>query len=207
VFQTVELRWFFRGTVPPNILGWFYQQDCEPEDQLPRVDYYLRIMDGESLGIKLREGRIEVKQRYGQQEVTHFGNRAVGSVERWCKWSFELAETNGVVAEMSRYPSNWIGVKKERMLRTYRVEDDETVTQVLISECFDQECGWEVANICAQESEDEWWSLGFEAFGKETELWDNLLLVAENILTMDGAPVLGVDDSYSYPRWLQKFSN
>ena len=66
MFATAEVRWFYEGAVSPEVLEWFEQGELTPEEQPYRVDYYLRLSDRDSLGIKLREGRIEVKQRHRQ---------------------------------------------------------------------------------------------------------------------------------------------
>jgi len=41
VFPTVEVKWFYEGLVPPEVLRWFYAGEWEPDEPLPRTDYYL----------------------------------------------------------------------------------------------------------------------------------------------------------------------
>jgi hypothetical protein len=166
------------------------------------MDYYLRIDEGDGLGVKLREGRIEVKQRYGRQEMVRFGESAAGVVERWRKWSFRLAESGIVEAALHGMSASWIGVRKERALRTFQVGGDRRVRAAPGGEVLGAGCGWEVAKVeCAGEV---WWSVGFEAFGEEVERRDTLLSVADHILSAGEAPVLEQEDSYGYPRWLQR---
>ncbi|MGD8968471.1 MAG: hypothetical protein PVI07_13255, partial [Anaerolineae bacterium] len=57
-----------------------------------REDHYLRLSDTYALGIKLRQGRIEAKQRVRRPGVVRFHERVTGIVEHWRKWSFQLAE-------------------------------------------------------------------------------------------------------------------
>lgn len=203
MFPTVEVRWFLRGEVPSDILGWFQNQGHAFEDQLPRDDFYLLLEDGESLGIKLREGRIEIKQRHGQPEIAKFGKHTFGWVEHWIKWSFVAHETDNYLARISELNNWWIGVRKERKLRTYQVLEGGTLTGVSSSELIESGCGWELARINYLRAEDPWWSLGFEAFGKGSNLWDTLSLVTDSILKFEDAPVFTVEDSFGYPRWLQ----
>ena len=206
MFPTAEVRWFLKGEVPSNIWEWFYAGGHEPEEQPPRADYYLRNIEGDSLGVKLREGRIEIKQRIGQNAVTRFGKHAEGHVARWRKWSFALAEASGVVAELSGSSSRWMGVWKERQLHTYRVTDDQSVENVSGFEGMDRACAWEIAKVKVDGVEGAWWSVGFEAFGSEGELWDTLMAVVNRSFLLANAPSFRVEDSCGYPSWLQKVS-
>ena len=56
---TLEVRWFSRGALHPPVLEWFQRAMGKPEQQPARVDYYLIVVNGSSLGIKLRQGRLE----------------------------------------------------------------------------------------------------------------------------------------------------
>ena len=205
MYPTVEVRWFFQGAVPSEVWEWFTARGSGSEDLPPRVDNYLKIVQGDSLGVKVREGRIEVKQRVGQQVNIHFGKQAEGRVERWCKWSFELAEPGGVVAELISTSSRWIAVKKNRQMHTYRVTGDRIVMDLPNSNSIDPGCTWEIVKVKVHGIGDQWWSVGFEAFGRESALWDTMLTVADKFLSLAQAPTLGIQDSYSYPCWLQKF--
>jgi hypothetical protein len=204
MFPTVEVRWFFRGVVPSDIWEWFSTHGCDWEEQPPRTDKYLRAIEGDALGVKLREGRIEIKQRYGQQAILRFGKHTEGCVERWCKWSFELAEKNSDATELIGTSPRWIGVKKERKLRIFRVADDQTMENVSGWGAIDRGCTWEIVKVKVDGTENGWWSVGFEAFGKESEFWDTLLMVSNRFFSMAKAPTFRVEDSYSYPRWLQQ---
>ena len=147
MFPTMEVRWFYEGTVPPEVLEWFQQGTRKPEEQPRRVDYYLRLTDGDSLGIKLREGRIEIKQRHRQCGVVCLHKRATGVVEHWRKWSFGLAEAYGEPASVAAAAPSWIGVGKRRRLRTYRLTRGKEAVTVSALETIDQGCNLELANI------------------------------------------------------------
>ena len=202
MYHTVEVRWFIKGNIPPEVWTWISQHGPVPVEPAARVDHYLRITEGDSLGVKLREGRIEVKQRYSQPAVVRFADHAVGTVERWCKWSFELAEA-GEFPELGGHKPGWIGVVKERLVHTFQVQRDESVIRVPLGVALGSGCGCEVARVKIAESEEQWWSVGFEAFGHEADRWHTLLLVAKQLLSASTAPPLGLDASDSYPSWLQ----
>lgn len=204
MFPTVEVRWFFRGDVPTEVEEWFCSHGPDAEEQPPRVDHYLQIVEGDSLGIKLREGRVEVKQRYGQQTIRRFGNQTEGCVEQWCKWSFELAQTSDLDATLKGNSSKWIGIKKNRKLHTFCGLDHQPARDLSSCGSLDQGCSWEIAKVKVDGSEEAWWSVGFEAFGKENKLWETLLIVAERILSLDKAPTFEIKHSYGYPSWLKQ---
>ncbi|TFG71830.1 MAG: hypothetical protein E4H27_03810, partial [Anaerolineales bacterium] len=59
--KSIETRWFFQGTVQPEVVRWFTTPLALA--QPPRIDTYLYSPGTHDLGVKLREGRIEIKQR------------------------------------------------------------------------------------------------------------------------------------------------
>jgi hypothetical protein len=200
MFATMEVRWFYEGIVSPEVREWFQQSGQEPEEQPVRIDYYLCLPNADFLGIKLREGRVEIKQRHRQHGVIHFHKRIAGMVEHWRKWSFELAEVNDGLSNMVTPASSWIGVSKERKLRRYRMTANQVAVAVTAEEHRDQGCDLELTTISVGGK--DWWSLGFEAFGSEAILQETLLLVAKQVLAVGEPPILDVRDSCSYPKWL-----
>ncbi len=124
MFPTDETRWFFKGAIPTPVTAWFAARGCVSAVQPPRVDYYLRLNDDDSLGIKLREGRIEVKQRTHPGELVRFGKRTAGWLESWRKWGFGLAEYDASATTSER----WLGVWKSRRLCVYGVGDDGRIS-------------------------------------------------------------------------------
>jgi hypothetical protein len=167
------------------------------------VDYYLRIQDGDSLGVKLREGSLEVKQRYGRQETLRFGTRTVGYLEHWRKWHFQVANPNEILAELGVSSDTWVGVRKARRQRMYQVVDTGKFRAVNIEVQLMQGCSWEVAALQIEGTGDAWWSLCFEAFGEQAERREILIAVIEYALSLDKAPNLNLNASYGYPKWLQ----
>jgi hypothetical protein len=201
MFSTVEVRWFYPGTLPSEVLAWFQQGPHEPDRPPCRVDYYLRLRSIDSLGIKLREGRIELKQRYGQQRIVRFHNHVAGLAERWRKWSLALAESEGSFPGILTPALSWIAVRKVRELRKYLVVGPGQIITVPALEFPEQGCTVELTSIQADAA--FWWTLGFEAFGDEASLRDHLLLTAEQVFAQGRAPrPLRPGASYGYPRWL-----
>jgi hypothetical protein len=197
----MEVRWFYRGTLPPDVLAWFQQGARCSVDPSQRVDHYLRVAGGDSVGIKLREGRIEVKQRHRQAGVVRFHERVAGTVEHWRKWSFPLAGLNDCLASIAHPASGWIGVYKKRRLQRYQIMGDGNLVTISTEHYPNQGCDLELTDVRAAGL--KWWTMSFEAFGDEGALRENLALATESILGIADPPVLEIEGSFGYPKWLQ----
>jgi hypothetical protein len=113
VFPTAEVRWFGPGAIPPAIRNWFRSGERQPLAEPVRVDHYLCLPGIDALGVKIRQGRIEIKQRTSQQGIVQFQERIAGLVEHWLKWSLELAvDDAAITAELTSQP-DWLAVQKE----------------------------------------------------------------------------------------------
>jgi hypothetical protein len=201
MFATVEVRWFFEGRVPEGVAEWFRRGVYGPDEQPRRVDHYLRLGETESLGIKLREGRIEIKQRHRPHGVVRFHERAAGLVEGWRKWSLPLAGVGEGLAHALVPDSAWMAVQKERSLRNYRLGSGGQLVPVPGVAYPGQGCGAELTTVEAGGA--VWWSLAFEAFGPESSLQENLVSGIEHLFAREGVPFpLDARASYGYPRWL-----
>ena len=200
MFPTVEVRWFYRGQVPLEVEAWFQQSAGRVERHPCREDHYLRLTDTPGLGIKLREGRIEVKQRVRKHSVVHFHERVTGIMEHWRKWSFQLAEARRALLSIAVPTTSWIPVRKERMLRTYRLTVEEFVVPVSTPEPFRQGCEMELTGVHV--AEQDWWTLAFEAFGEESVLQEQLELVARHVFAAHKPPSFNASHSRGYADWL-----
>ena len=201
MFPSLEVRWFCGGSTPAEVVEWFGGGERTPEEEPQRVDHYLRLGDTDALGIKLREGRLEIKQRYCQQGVVRFHEHVTGVVEHWRKWSFLLTETGGGLADTLTPLSSWIGVQKERRLRKYQLTEDGRLVAIPAGEYPERGCAAELTTI--QVGAQEWWSLGLEALGEESSLAETLTLTARHVLAAGYLPFFfDTTHSYGYPRWL-----
>jgi hypothetical protein len=200
VISTVEVRWFGEGAVPPGLEAWFRQGEIEAEEQPRRTDHYLRPTSGDFQGIKLREGRIEIKRRERSYGVVPLHLRVAGLVECWRKWSFGLAPAMDNLEEVLAPASSWIGVRKERRLRLYSLAAGDGIAAITTDEVPERGCGLELTRLAV--AGEAWWSLGFEAFGGTTSFRGDLFPVIEHVLALGQAPVLDAQASCSYPAWL-----
>jgi hypothetical protein len=195
----VEIRWFFRGTLPLEILAWFDAGVDQPAQPAERVDHYLHLGQLDSLGIKLREGNVEIKLRQCKLGTVQFHQQVAGQVEHWRKWSFALAVAP--LQDLLVPTSAWLPVHKSRRLRRYQVAADEALSLISPDVYPDRGCDLEVTQVRVHSQ--AWWTVGFEAFGPEARLRKNLCRAVEQVLKNPPPLALTVDDSFAYPRWLQ----
>jgi hypothetical protein len=201
MFPTAEVRWFYRGSFPGGVLTWFTAGSPEPEEQPPRVDWYLQIANADALGIKLREGRIELKQRLHQYGIVRLAADVDGRIEGWRKWSFPLAETQEFPEYANLEAQHWIRVRKERRLKKFSITAGGQVEPVPVGSLLSDGCNAELARVSAAGG--QWWSLAFEAFGHEPDLLETLVAIAAFALGRGETPAFHSRDSYGYPRLLQ----
>jgi len=165
------------------------------------VDYYLGLGKYDFLSIKLREGRIEIKQREAQHGTVRFRPQFVGVMERWRKWSWALADPGASLAQDWISSPAWIGVEKKRWLLMYQTSPEQGIVPTPDGEVFGQGCQVELSSIQAQGQAG--WSLSFEGFGGEAAGRETLLLVAARLFSRGSLDLpLSVNNSYGYPKWL-----
>ena len=203
MLTTYELRWFYPGTIPQDVELWF-EQNCLLEPLQPpeeREDLYLYSPMCDFMGVKLRQGRLEVKWRKAELGVVRFGEFVEGKTEKWAKWvccdpTEESFQPNLVLDNPS-----WVSVQKIRYSQLYQLFP-ELPPQPVVSknEGIDNGCTVELTHLIIQEN--AWWSLAFEAFGEDACLVENLQRTASWVFqTYCGLKLLAVN-SYAYPSWL-----
>lgn len=189
--------------MPASVKGWFESGEPEPTHEGQRIDHYL-LPEGngehmKGLGIKLREGRLEIKQRSRSLGETGLGKTATGIVESWRKWSFVLERGQEAIRGVS-LENLWLAVEKKRTLRRYNVDDRGRVKPADRS-TLTPDCEMELSVVRA--AGEMWWSLALEAVGQERKGLALLTRVARGALGSTGAPILSSADSRGYPVWLQ----
>jgi hypothetical protein len=197
---SLELRWFCSGALPKSIAQWFGSDSLggylsPPEE---REDVYLLVPNCDYLGVKLRGKTLEVKWRQGELGAMQFGNRWEGKAEKWLKWV--CADTMAPVPADILATGQWVGVKKKRSQRLYQVSAPGALMSVPVEAPIPQGCSVEVTQLNINGSAS--WSLGFEAFGSESCLTENLQTVASWASKSYQGQKLKIEDSDGYPSWL-----
>lgn len=200
---SAEIRWFIKGIIPPAVFDWFIGLNDNYINQPERTDYYLDLKSDDLLGIKLREGRVEIKQ-----QTQHIGNispgkNVIGLAEKWQKWSFELNEANNIIS-IEQFGNEWLAVTKNRILVNYGISEDSIASQKEPT-LYKNGCITEITSI--KINNENWWSLGLESYGEENRLLDNLVLISHLILSDKSNIRLALDESMSYPCWIKQLKN
>jgi hypothetical protein len=162
----------------------------------PRTDRYLVLRGRDDLGIKLREGRLEIKGRTAELGSRRFGRHAVGEVETWCKWSLAPEEALAATRVLDADPELGVPIRKDRALRRF------VTTEVGIREAplaTLEGCQVEVTSLEAPFG--VWWTIALEALSGPAPGLEPLVAIAEYVLG-DFPDTLGERDSRSYPGWL-----
>lgn len=175
MIETVELRWFTPGPVPPAAAAWFdalVPVACVET----RTDRYLApAHDG--CGRKLREGRAEVKQRLGTGARLDYG-AAAGTPETWEKEVVEALPDREAV-----------DVAKRR--RTRRTELPDGI------------CTLELAAV--ELRGEAWWTVCLEATSPSGgDPGRALREAARRWLTHPATPDLPAEAARGYPAWLRE---
>lgn len=196
MYPTTEVRWFFEGPVPVSVRFWFGAVAGQPALE-QRTDRYVRPASPDGLGVKWREGKLEVKRLVEALGEERFHARVAGRVETWRKWSFPLADTT----ELPHPSEDWIEVEKHRRVRYFVAESGRAIRPLETGERSRYACGLELGEVRVGES--VWWSVCLEAFGpNEVDLPDRLRRVAAHVVGEAEPPDLLPEAALSYPAWL-----
>ena len=201
MLPTVEIRWFIKGEIPDLLLDWFNGLKGDPTIMSQRTDYYLCMPDT-GIGIKIREGLIEHKQRSdGMGELWSDGVHS-GAIEQWEKWSFPLDDTGAMHKMLDTYPESWQGITKKRSIRILDFDEKNRIRNTSYEALKETACGWELTELIIEGSPDKWWTMGFEAFGDIQKLKQTLLKVCDHVLK-ESPTGFNASNSFAYPEWIK----
>ncbi len=178
-----------------------------------RADDYLLLPECDTVGVKQREGKLEVKALVAGPHPFSLGD-VVGRVDQWVKWSFSPSEKlfQDPKAFAQQLKSGllksgpWCNVVKSRYLQKYSF-DSSTLVAVSPDKWPDTGCNIELTFIDVGPNAEPWTTFGFEAFGPSERVMALMALLDEAVkyffASHGPAPVpLDGRDSLSYPAWL-----
>ncbi len=212
-FTSLETRWFFDGPSGryPDLRQWF-----ETSTPFPRAegveapvwrgraggepDVYLLMPGCTDMGVKWREGTLQIKGRVEDLGTHRFDARHEGRVQRWIKWTYpEVPAAYRVLfTEGRRHGLATASVHKTRALRIISL-DPEGPREVAPGTVLDRGVGLEMAEI--ELGGAQYCSVAFEAFPDDAVTAAGFSAVATGFLSAL-ADTLVVDASMSYPDWL-----
>jgi hypothetical protein len=211
-----EVWWFFDGTATQHesLKRWF--ETIVPIPQRPGVgplvwqgrlddqpDVYLLVPGSDDMGIKWREGELQMKGRASSLGTQVFCGRHQGVVERWIKWSY----THMPAAYHRLFPAEQesglvtAAVRKTRALRKVRLDTLTGQMQEVDAKTFvDRGLGIELTDLEAVGK--AYCSLAFEAFPDDSAMSAAFTEVVEAFLDGLTAVALAAAHSRSYPAFL-----
>jgi hypothetical protein len=185
--RTAELRWFFRRPPPPPVFDWFEKAADPPQS---RTDCYLVLAGTDALGVKVRGGttNLEFKLRPRPPSPLGLPGGVTGDLEEWQRWSLSRGAITRRLPRLGLPKAPWLEVAKQRRRTT-------------MPHGSDSGCKVELTGVQARLQ--EWWTVGLEAFGPQTELVPALEAAAGELFGALGLhDGLGADLSCGYPGWL-----
>jgi hypothetical protein len=196
-FQTIEVRWFYPGEVPAPIGEWFETVGRRLEDIDRRSDTYLRSSSPD-VGVKLRQGNLEVKYRQAQIGRFAIAGLADSRVERWSKWI--CADDSGWLTptQLADKPG-WLKVDKTRDRRLFRVKFGECIELTQIATPTADIAAIELTQLRVLGQ--NWWTLACEYFGTDLEIDRQFLPLVSNLLAGSELAKIKPQISCGYPQW------
>lgn len=169
-----------------------------------RTDRYLVFPGCESVGVKVREGRFEIKALKGAAEIVRYPSSVSGRTECWVKWSHSSSVIDPWLQSLQQERADWIDVTKARWLRTFTY-DGEQVAE--LQRNVPPALGGTVELTHITALNEAWWSLAIEAPGAPHQVRETLRVVAEFFFLHNSPPIsLNATHSCSYPAWLATLS-
>jgi len=206
--HSAEVRWFIPTTLPERVQDWFKDGQPSPELEDSRVDEYLLFPDCDSVGVKLREGKLEIKAMLCAPRPISMGAGINGRTDQWVKWSFKSEGLRDLNLGLHQ-SGKWVKVRKERCLRKFSADANIVEVPAKQKPFPIAGCNVELTRIEVEEDPRFWFSLGFESFGPSGStskiLDDTLRLFFKKRGLMPGVPLNGLA-SLSYPAWLATFA-
>ncbi|QLG46557.1 hypothetical protein [Costertonia aggregata] len=189
--KTKEIRWFFR-TENKKIKAWFESQPFDTHED--RTDHYLELTNKE-VGVKTREGKIEVKQRIGTRAKGCLNPNIWGCYDNFIKWSFEVSENDNQFNKIMNFGEpKWCAVKKARNLAQLTQENGITVVKPM-SINLANGCQIEYTSLSVEN--EIWHTCGLEWFGNECLHLDDAI-----ITDIFGTTKLKMNQSKGYAAFL-----
>ena len=192
MYCTKEIRWFF-AEENKAIRSWFDKLEFEAVEV--REDKYLEL-ETENVGVKLREGKTEIKQRIGLRSKGCLSPKAWGIFEKWIKWSFDTKDDDPLYGQIIKDENeHWISVRKKRY-GTILTEKNGEILTCPPSQIGGFGCQIEYVKLSIRG--EVWYSFGLEWFGETC-----IDLTPSQITEIVGNTELRMRRSSGYPEFLK----
>ena len=216
MLKSLELRWFFKDTLPINIYQWFEKilPGNEKFEEEPRSDYYL-IPQSEDLGVKLSRQQLQIKIKKNNVNFSLKNNNIQGILEHWIRYSWNSVSSTESKTIDTFEKFSYIKVDKKRLIRKYKISDDIPI-QIPLSNIIDTKCSIEITKINVKGQ--TWSTLAFDWFLDNNK--NDIAISIDHIINnkifnktikvlFDQYPedrITKKINSFSYPSFLSKLS-
>ena len=215
-----EVRWFLKGAVAqyPALQRWVEaanpverEASVAPPEWKGRFDgkpdVYLLVPGPADMGIKWREGQLQIKGLQSPLGTQLFSGRREGRVERWIKWSYEGESIKQAFAywfTAGGAGPRVVEVFKTRCLRKARMDPQSGQSkEVSAAVHIERGCALEVSDL--RVGNDSYCSIAFEAFPDDSSMHADFTNFVNAFLEkLENLPDLALVESNSmgYPAWL-----
>jgi hypothetical protein len=216
-FASHEVRWFFDGAVAehPALQTWFEtfspidrKGDFGPPVWMGRFDdkpdVYLLLPGADDMGVKWREGNLQIKGRVASLGVHSYCGRFQGLVERWVRWSYgNLPDPyRRLFVDGNEKGLITVSVRKTRALRKIKIDTYNGIAlEVDPKEFIDRGINFELTDLEVAGS--PYCTLAFEAYPDDAAMHAAFTNTVETFLDGLKGVELGSENSMSYPAWLR----
>jgi len=202
MLHTSEIRWFVPGILSKETLSWF-SAGHRMERATVQVHEYLLFPGCDTVGVKFREDRFEIKANLGVSQPLSLPMGIEGRSQQWIKWS--LATIGLPMLSQTLHQSGpWLKVRKERNQRTLSAETGH-LEEVSTDSSPVTGCNVELTYIEVEADPPSWFTLGFEAYGPPSVTAGILEEGVGSFFKAQGqGPGMNLTNtnSLSYPTWL-----
>ena len=205
-----EVRWFLEGGVDrhPELRRWVEDGSADPK-WIGRLggkpDAYLIIPGSADMGIKWREGQLQIKGLESSMGTQKFDGSHEGKVERWIKWSYEgktIEDAFGHWFNTTKGAPKIVEVHKTRCLRKVRISPfAPKPIEVDAKTPIDRGGALEVTDL--RVGAQAFTSVAFEAFPTDSGMHNDFTVFVNGFLEKLSGVKLTDANSMSYPAWLQ----
>jgi len=201
VYLTAEVRWFNKGSIPPAMMNWFTKIHPQVWIEAEHTDFYYSLPNDDTIGIKLRENRIEIKKQQAVEKSVRFTPLAIGAIETWEKWSIALRPAEINFDEIAA-DAIWVGIRKQRNLQRYRLTESLAPIPIAYHRRVPQGLTLELSQITIRR--EPWWTIAFEFYGIEKIKRNEIKDIIGRIFTSLPDLLLDLDSSSGYPQFLNR---
>jgi hypothetical protein len=210
MISSQEVRWFLEGGVDqhPALRRWVEEGASDPKwtGRLGgKPDAYLIVPGATDMGIKWREGQLQIKGLECSLGTQKFTGPFDGKVERWIKWGYEGKSVEDAFApwfKLSNAGPRIVEVHKTRCLRKVRMNPFTPIPiEVDSKTLIDRGGALEVTDL--RVGAQAFTSVAFEAFPNDSGMHGDFTVFVNAFLGKLSGVNLTESNSMSYPAWLQ----